>query len=109
MKPSGSTLATLVFEDRQLACDVTFCVEPFESVAIAVNGALKPTLGAVPPTATDVTETVDTGGDGEGGVVEPLPHAQNVATIAIETMTPGGVQRTTPFTRAAAPFMIDAS
>jgi hypothetical protein len=73
--PVLPTTATSVFEDTQAAWLVTFCVVPFESVAVAVNWAVEPTSGAEP--ATDTADTVgDAGvgvvGVGEAGVAVPL-------------------------------------
>ena len=51
----AATVATDVFDEAHVAWLVTICVVPFESVAVAANGADAPTPGAVPLTATEAT------------------------------------------------------
>ena len=79
--PVEDTVATAAFDDCHVAWLVTFCVVPFDRLAVAVNCAVAPTAGADPVTATD--ETVGDA-DGEGAVgcedveVPPLPpHAHS--------------------------------
>ena len=77
--PALFTVATLAFEDAQVACDVTVCVVLFDSVAVAVNCDVAPRFGAFPLTLTVVTVgavfVVVFGGDvGPGEKLLPL-HA----------------------------------
>jgi hypothetical protein len=76
------TVATAVFDDCQLAWDVTVCVEPFDSVAVATNCVLAPMPGATPVTDTDATV-----GAGVVGVVEvegdDEPHADAIVAAVI--------------------------
>jgi len=76
------TVATAVFDDCQLAWDVTVCVEPFDSVAVATNCVLAPMPGATPATDTDATV-----GAGVVGVVEvegdDEPHADAIVAAVI--------------------------
>ena len=53
--PLPDTVAADVFDDDQLAWLVTSCVVPLESVAVAVNCDVAPTVGVAPLTLTDVT------------------------------------------------------
>jgi hypothetical protein len=78
--PDAATVATVVFVDCHVDSVVTFCDDPLESVAVAVNCVDAPTAGAVPVTLTDVTEGVEdaVGVLGDGEVVDESlpPHAQ---------------------------------
>jgi hypothetical protein len=47
----GTTVATDVLDDCQVAVCVTFWTVPSAIVAVAVNGDVIPTMGAVPLTA----------------------------------------------------------
>jgi hypothetical protein len=80
-RPALETVATAVFDDCQLACDVTLCVVPFDNVAVAVNCALPPTAGAVPVTDTDATL-----GDAVG--VDEVGELAQAATIPATTTAP---------------------
>jgi len=80
-RPALETVATAVFDDCQLACDVTLCVVPFDNVAVAVNCALPPTAGAVPVTDTDATLADAVGVDEVGELAQ-------AATIPATTTAP---------------------
>src|SRR6516164_5588629 len=73
-RPVFDTVATVVLEDCQVACEVTLCVVPFDSAAVALNCEAAPTFGAVPPIDTEVT----VGAVGVEVVGEP-PQALSVA------------------------------
>ena len=92
--PELVTVATLVADDCQLACDVTACDAPLDIDAVAVNCALAPTFGAVPVTDTD--ETVDVDGDGVVGAdvedVDDEPHAQ-IAKLRTRALPSEMIQR----------------
>ena len=86
--PELVTVATAVFDDCQLAWDVTVCVEPFDSVAVATNCVLAPM-----PAATPVTDTDATVGAGVVGVVElegdDVPHAHAIVAVVIAGASAG--------------------
>lgn len=80
--PAAFTVASDVFDDCHVAWLVTFCVVPFDMVAVAVNCEVNPTFGAVPATA--IEETVAVGVVGVS-VLLLLLHA---AAVAISDATP---------------------
>jgi hypothetical protein len=59
--PEGETVTSAVSELLQAARLVTSIVDPSDSVAVAVNCAAVPTAGAVPLTATELTELAAVG------------------------------------------------
>ena len=83
--PALFTVAIAVFDDCHVAWLVTFWFAPDENVAVAVSCAVNPIVGALPVTATDVTDAV--------GVVGESPllrlHAATVtaATTAVDVIT----------------------
>jgi hypothetical protein len=94
--PALFTVATFAFDDAHVATDVTVCVVLFDSVAVAVNCAVEPTLGWVPVTAMAVTVGVVFVGV-VGGEVEPdvgpLPHAHAVIASAAAVIDARAIRR----------------
>jgi len=66
--PALDTVATAASDDCQVACAVTSCVVPVDSVAVAVNWLVSPTAGEFPLTAIELTVAV--GATGVEGVEE---------------------------------------
>src|SRR5579864_1834349 len=54
--PAAVTVATDVADDVQVDADVTSCVVPSDSVAVALNCPVAPTCSVGPMTATDITD-----------------------------------------------------
>lgn len=86
-RPELDTVATAVFDDCQLACDVTLCVVPFDNVAVAVNCAVAPTVGTVPATESDATVGAGVGVDTVG---EPPQAPMMAPTSTVSPKTPIG-------------------
>jgi hypothetical protein len=83
--PAMVTVATPLSVDCHVACDVIACVVAFERLAVAVNCAVEPTVGAMPVTVTD--ETVGAAGaevapELGDEPLEPLLQAQTVSPSA---------------------------
>ena len=68
--PRALTLATLLFDDDQLARVVTDGVVPSDKVAVAENWAVAPARGADPETATETTVVVHHDGTKASGSLE---------------------------------------
>src|SRR5437773_281864 len=66
--PALDTVATAASDDCQVACAVTSCVVPLDSVAVAANWLVSPTAGEFPLTAIELTVAV--GATGVEGVEE---------------------------------------
>ena len=75
--PALVTVAIAGLDDCHAAWLVTFWFTPFDIVAVAVNCAVRPTLGAVPATATCVTVAAGV----VGVLLLLLPHAAAVRMI----------------------------
>jgi hypothetical protein len=84
--PALFTVAIAVFDDCHVAWLVTFWVAPVESVAVAVSCVVNPMVGALPVTATDVTDPVGVVGDSP---LFLLLHAAMVtaAATAVDVIT----------------------
>ena len=79
-RPALVTVATEVLEELHVAWLVTACEVPFERFAVALNGAVAPTVGAAPPT---ITEDTVGAGPGAGGVGD----AGGVGVLSLQAMT----------------------
>ncbi|HJU44607.1 MAG TPA: hypothetical protein VJ691_17400 [Vicinamibacterales bacterium] len=74
--PALVTVATAVFDERHVACDVTAWVDPSGNSATAVNCEDVPIGGGVPTTVTRAT--VAPGAVGEPGDRSDEQPAQNI-------------------------------
>ena len=87
-RPAPVTLATAALDEVHDAWLVTVCDVPFEKFAMALNDAVNPTLGALPLTVTDKTDSAGAGVrpgvgvEGVAGVPLLLLHAA-VARVRI--------------------------
>ena len=95
--PELATVATDVFDDCQVACEETFWVVLFDKVAVAVNCAEAPTVGALPVTATDEVVGLEAElgvvGVDEDVLVLLLPHAHTKMTKVRATAVPAMIRR----------------
>jgi hypothetical protein len=81
-RPLADTVAMAEFDDVHVDVLVTSCVELLDSVAVAVNCDVVPTVGEFPVTAIDDTVL---------GVVDD-PQAATVAAISKEVSNPSSVR-----------------
>ena len=96
--PAFVTVAIAVFDDCHVAWLVTFWVTPFDIVAVAVNCAVSPTLGAAPVTAICVTVAA--------GVVGVLLLLLLQATTVVMIAAPIAIRRLERERRRISWFMI---
>src|SRR5580765_7220124 len=88
--PLALTLATLLFDEDQLARLVTDCVVASDKVAVAENWMVAPATGADPETATETTVGADgvvPTGEGAGGDGEFAQASSNQPAAAAAIMT----------------------
>jgi len=84
--PALDTVATAASDDCQVACAVTSCVAPVDSVAVAVNWLVSPRAGEFPLTAIELRVAVGaTGVEGVEDEEEEFPPHPVRRTTGKET------------------------
>jgi hypothetical protein len=91
--PLALTLATLLFDEDQLAAFVTDCVVPSDDVVVAENWVVAPARGAEPETVTEATVGADGAlpgleGAASGEGLPAQPASSQPAASPAHTATP---------------------